>query len=241
MVGAVIGWVFLCLLAVLLVLLILPVTLGIEMEEGRILVWGRILFVKIKLFPMKERKPKAAKPKTKKKKAEEKEEKTEAPPKKNTLESRINLVKRIGKSASVAMKHVLKHIRIKDVSLVLPVYAGDASATAVRCGQVQAMIGGTHAVLDNLLHVSYKQLIIVPDFAGQWGSRTSFSCKIVASPVIMLAATIMGLWQFLFYKKTSYTKAEYIEAQRKKRSEEKDPLAATENNSQKENADKKAK
>lgn len=226
MIGAIIGWFFLGLLCLLVVLLVVPAGVGIRLEEGTWTIWVQVLFVKYQLLPAKPKKEKKAKKSKKEKKKEkpveeqETEEKEEKEEKKKTLEQQLVLVRRVAKSASATLKRILKGLRIKNVTLFLPVYGQDAAATAIRCGEIQALIGSTHAVLTNLLHISYSEMVILPDFSGQWESRLHFSCKIVASPVIILAAGIVGLWQFVFFKKTSYTRKEYYEYQKQKRAQQ---------------------
>lgn len=214
MVWSIIGWALLGLLGLLLLALVLPTVLYVDARNGAFTLKVRILFVKLTLFPFKEKKSKPKKEKKQDvKKEEDEEEKKEEKPKKTPSEI-ITLVKRIVSSAGVFLRRFLRHIRIKDLELVLPVSSEDASDVAINCGRIQMLIGATHAVLEERMHVTYKRLVVLPDYANQFHGSLIFSCKVAASPVIMLAAAIAAGIRFLRYKPVSYTKADYVRAQR---------------------------
>lgn len=212
MVWSVIGWILLGLLGLLVLLVVLPTVVYVSYRGGTFTLKLRVLFVKLTLFTTvptrkRKRKPKKEKP--------SKPQKTEAPKKekpKKTIEEMLVLVKRIASSAGVFMRVFLRFLRIRDVELVLPVSAGEAADTALRCGRVQMLIGTTRAVLEERVHIRYTRLVVLPDFAGQYGQSSLFSCKIAASPVIMLAAAIGAGIHFLRYKEVSYSRADYLRA-----------------------------
>ena len=212
MVGRVIGYFFLALLAFFILFLLVPVTIYVEYANGAVALKVRILFVKIGLLPAKPR----AKPK-KEKKPKSNTNRKQKPKKekpKKSFEEILQFIKRIASAATRATKVIFRFLYIRDVQLVLPVSGADAAAAAIACGRMQALVGGTRAVLSNVTNLHCKRLLIVPDFAGQYAKRLSFSCKIVASPVIMVAAGIVGIKRFLLYKPVAYSKAEYVRAQR---------------------------
>lgn len=229
MVGSIIGWFFACLGILLLLVLVLPTVVGMDYTGGVFTLWVRVLFVKLTLFPAKPKKradeaagTKEDKPKKeggrhlfrKKKKTvtgpdgEEIEVKTE---KKRSLEDILNLIKRIAAAAGTGMKWALRGICIRNVDLVFPVHGGDAAQVAIQTGRLQALVGGTRAVLDNLFKISYRRLVLIPDFTGQMAQNLHFSCKIAVVPVIMLVAGVVGLLRFAFWKKRNYTVQEYIQ------------------------------
>ncbi len=202
MVLAVIGWFFLGLLALLVLFLACPVVAWVQLLPGGLRVRVRILGVPVTLLPAKTkkpgRKPKAPKPpkaKKPKKKPDDAEEEDEKPQK--TLGQRVRLIKRLIRAGKAAMKVFFWHFRVYQVRLALPVDAGDAAATALRCGQLQAAVGGLRAFLDGRLHIKYRQLEIIPDFNSQFAHRLYFSCKAAVSPGIMLVMGAVFLVQYL--------------------------------------------
>lgn len=195
MIGSILLWILLGLLALLVLVLVLPAMLVVRYAEGELTVKLQVLFVRLTVFPMKERPAKPKKEKRRKKHTEEKEE--EKTRKKRSVSDWIELIKRIAASAGAGLRFLLRRLRIRDVQLVLPVYGGDASETALSAGRVQALIGSTRAVLENLLNIRFTRLVVIPDFLDAYGERLTFSCKVLAAPVIMLAAGIVALRRFL--------------------------------------------
>ncbi len=198
MVGTVVGWIFAALGVLVLVLLFAPVVVGVSYREETFSLWVRVLFVRVRIYPAREKKPKAERRKAKKKEKKGKEKK---PRPKRTLRQWLYLIKRIASSAGSAMGIAGKGLWIYDVDFSIAVHAGDAGDTAVRVGQLQAAVGGVRALLENWFRVRYKRLVVTPDFAGQMDHMPSFACKIAVCPVIMLIAGIVGLRAFRRYRK----------------------------------------
>lgn len=194
-------WVLLGLLGLLLLLLVIPASASVRFEEEEFYLSVRYLFLKFRIFPPKEKKQK-----NNDKDAEDKKEDEKQSPKKEkkkkTLPELLHFVNKIVSSASSGLQFLLKFLWIRRVELVVPVHAEDAGDTAVQFGQVQALIGGTRAVLDNIFNISYKMLQVYPDFSGQYAAGIYFSCKIVASPVIMLATAFVAFKRYLTYDRS---------------------------------------
>ena len=109
----------------------------------------------------------------------------------------MDLLEQILSAASAGLRFFLRRLRIRGVELVCPVQGGDAAQTALRWGQLQGVLGLLHAKLEEALNIRYKRLVLIPDFANQYdGSHVIFSCKIIASPLIMIIALIIGLKEF---------------------------------------------
>lgn len=195
MVLTVIGWVFLGLLCLFGLLLICPVILEFSYRDGEMRLAVRVLFLlRLTLLPAKPAKPRKEKPKKEPKEEKPKEEK---PKKERSFSDILALVREGAHAATRAMRIVLKGLWFYGIDVFVPVSADDAAATALRAGQVQAAIGTTRAVLENLLHLRYRRLAVYPDFAGQYKERFTFACKIATFPVIMVAAGLVGLFSFL--------------------------------------------
>lgn len=226
MVWAIIGWFFLGLLALLVLLLLLPVTLHVCYTEGKLVLAVRVLFVKLRVLQLPTPEPSAAQKqkkdikkkkrqqrteakKHKKHKKQKQQEKTqgeepEEAKQKRTPAELLRLVKRIAAGAGGALRILFKFMHFKDVALVIPVHAEeDAAKTAKQYGQMQMLVGTVRAALANVVRISYIKLLVIADFAGQHQDALSFSCKIVASPVIILLAGAVGLKRFLFYNRAA--------------------------------------
>lgn len=211
----ILGWVLLGLLALLVLLLVCPVTIRLRLDKAsQLQVWVRVLFVRLRVFPLKPRKPKAEKPK--KAKAKKQEDEAEAPADKKKKKQRspaetVALIKRLAKAGLAALGAFMRHLKVRGVELVLPVHAEEASDTAVRCGQLQTAVGAARAVLDGRLNIRYKQLQLVPDFTGNYGHLLLFACKLRFQPGILF---VMG-WHFLkswLATRRPYSKAAYKRA-----------------------------
>lgn len=209
MVGSILLYILYTLLALLVLALILPAVLYVAYENGEFSLKVRVLFVKLTVLPpkpaKKEKKPKKEKPKEPTAPEEGKE--PEKKKKKRSIESWIRLIKRIASAATRGLAFLLRNIYIRDISLVLPVYAADAADTALNVGKIQMLVGATRAVLQNLLHTHYKRLVIMADYTGQLQQAVSFSCKILVSPVIIVAMAIVALKRFLLYGRRRRRKA----------------------------------
>ncbi|MGD9559086.1 MAG: DUF2953 domain-containing protein [Oscillospiraceae bacterium] len=199
MVGAIIGWFFLGLLLLFVLLFVLPVTVSVRFGGGDFVVKLRVFFVWITVFPMRPRKPKKAAKKPKKQKAEddEDEENTGKEKKKRTLSQTVALVKRLVNAGLAALKAFFRHLRIRQVQIVLPVHAEDAGDTAIRCGQMQMAIGAARGVLNNWLNLRFKRIEIIPDFAGQRKDELFLAGKLVFSPGIIFVMGFVFLKSFL--------------------------------------------
>ncbi len=208
MIWSVIGWFFLGLFALVVLLFVLPLTFYVHFSGGQFSLRVRVLFVRLNIFPRKPSEPKPKKPKKKKppKKDDKPKEKQDEQKPKDGMSSKVQRIKRIANAGICALKVFIRHLRIKDVRLVLPIHAADAADTAQRCGQVQGIIGGARAFLDSRLKVRYKQLEVLPDFVGQAKDELHFSCKISFCPGIIFPMA------FAFFRKYRQGKRRYSKA-----------------------------
>lgn len=206
MVASIIGWIFAGIGILILLFLLCPVIVGISYRDETFGLTVRLLgFIKLTLYPQdeeKQAKKDARQEKKRRKKQKKQDEEAEKKPKrKRTLRQWLYLIKRIAHSAGAAKGLILRALRVYDLEFVLAVHEEEASDTAIRFGQLQAAVGGVRAILENLIKIRYKTLVIIPDFAGQYATSPTFSCKVAACPVIMLIAGIVGLRAFLRFRK----------------------------------------
>lgn len=216
MVWSVIGWFFAGLFILLLLLLFLPLSIAVRYGavEG-FTAHVHLFFIPLRVFPLPAflTRPKKEKPqKAKAEKKPSKKKKKEKPP--QTTSQKINFVKRLGASGQAAMKVFFRHLRIRNVRLVLPVCAEDAAETAKTCGTIQASIGAFRGVTENFLRIQYKQLELIPDFAGQQGDKLFFTCKLVFNPCIIFPMAFAFFKRYL--QKRPYSRAVYKQALKEK-------------------------
>lgn len=213
MVWTVIGWVLLGLLALLVLALVLPTVITVRWDRDGLRVWARVLFVRVQVFPFKERKAKPAREKKPKKQKEEGDEKEEKPPK--SFGERVAFIRRLARAGMAAVRVFVRHMRINAVQVVAPLHMEDASDTALMVGRAQGAVGGLRAVLDGRLKVRFKRIQIIPDFAGQLQDEWLFACKVAFNPVIMFKAAFVFFR--LFLRKRPYSRAVYKRALAQKR------------------------
>lgn len=188
----IIGTVLLCLLglfvALLLLLLFLPVWVMVGLRYDQLTIRVRVLFLTFTVFPMKEKPQKEKKPAPKK---EPQKEEPRSPGKRFEL-SFSKLVQLVGDAAGI-FKMMLGALKVRDISITLPLNGRDAADTALFYGKFSAWFYSGIAVLQNAIDLQFDSIDLIPDFAGENKYRRSFYCKIGATPFIMLVIAIKAL------------------------------------------------
>lgn len=186
-------WTLLGLLALLAVLLIVPVVVAVEYKQGDFTARLKVLGVfSFRLYPMKE------KPEKKKKQPPPQPEKAvQEPPKKPEPKFRLTFEKVEGilSTAGAFMRRVFRALHFTGIIFILPIHREDAAQTAVAYGRAQAWVGGAVAALQNFLNLRFKQVRVLADFTGEITAGPYFSCKVGASPIIMIIAALYALVQ----------------------------------------------
>ncbi len=181
-------WVFLALLGILLLLLLMPVCVSVEYDYTKLTVLLRVLGFKFTLYPAKEKAEKAPKP------AEETPEtppqSDEKPKQKPTLPT-LEQISGLVSTANGAIRLLLKGVFFRKIRIVYPYHQEDPADTAIGYGKLQAYLGGAIATLRNFLHLSFKELSIIPDFANEHKYHRYFYCNIWSSPLIIV---IVGIY-----------------------------------------------
>lgn len=196
---AVIGWILLAVLLLLLWIIIVPRSVYVQYTNaGGAAVKVRVLFFKIKVYPLhfgkkteKSDKPQKKKSKTPKK---EKAEDTDGGKKPSAAQKfmqdmpkGMELVKELLSTVKGVMKILLNGIKIKDVSFTLPISAEDAHETQKQYALITNSFYTFSIFLQKYVKIFYKNPVFVADFANLYGDSTYFYCKIQASPSIILA------------------------------------------------------
>lgn len=217
---AILGYILVGLLGILLFLLLVPASVSLAYRKHQFTLAVRLAGIKVWGLPAKKKKArKPKKPKKQKTKEASKDQKKEAKTEEKSARPKtpteiLELVRRIAVSASAGMRILAKGLWIRGLEIVIPIGGDDAAEIAITRGRLQGVFATTYAALENIVKIQYKRIDLIPDFADQHTDELAFSCKIVSNLFIMLVAAIVGFVTFLRYKKTSYTVAEYVEAQK---------------------------
>lgn len=207
---AAVGWALLALLAVLLLLLLTPVRVEAELKYDKPFVRVKVLCFSFRLWPLKEKKEKpapqhlagqepagqepAAPPQKADGPAEKESREAPKPPAGKAKPKKKGLglaeLTELVSTAGWLMKIVFKVIKFRDIKVVLPIHREDAAETAIAFGRTQAYLGTALGALQNFLDLQFKQVELIPDFTGSYKYRRYLSCKIVATPFIMVTAAV---------------------------------------------------
>ena len=187
--------VLLALLALVLVaaalVLFLPAWVTVELRHGRLTVRLRVLFLRFDLFPGKEKKqPDAG------------QEQQDQPPAEGKKEGRspsrrfkqtVTRLLTLARDAAGILRMALSALRVRKIRLVLPLQGADAADTALFYGRFCGWFYGAIATAQNFVDMEFEQIELIPDFAGENKYRTSFYCKIGATPFIILIVALKAL------------------------------------------------
>lgn len=154
--------IILSILAVIAFLLFLNVNIYIDYRDDKLAVWLRYFFIKINLYPTKEKKkPEKSKKKTDKKADKAKQKKTDTDEKKEGVFSSIS--KEDGLSGVIEVlsqildliksfsSSTLNHLRIKKLSLNIVAGGEDAAQTALNFGYVCSTVYPLLGALSGLI------------------------------------------------------------------------------------------
>lgn len=197
-----VGWIVLgCILLFFVFLLSLKATITIGYSD-EITLTVRVLFLKIKILPKKEkkhgphsmsakkaqkiRKKLAKKEKVKReKKAQKALQKKQAPPKtKKSVAEILDLIAMVRKLVAAVVKRFFKRLRIDVARLKIKIATGDAASTAVAYGAVTQAINVLFPLLEPIKNFGLPEtteLEIQPDFlsdASEMDILISFSLRV---------------------------------------------------------------
>lgn len=203
-------WVLAALLALVVFALFVPVTAELEYAGGRFWVWVRVLAVRVRVYPPKEKQPAKA---SKRERRAHNEESPSAPgvdspppqagagggPSAQAAKPRRKLelgrLLEIASTAGGAARRILAGLRVRHIRVYWPVQGRDAADTAILYGRVCGGISGALGVLNNLLRLEFDELRPEADFTGEHQGQEHFSCKITGQLFIMVSAALYALWR----------------------------------------------
>lgn len=189
-------WVFLVLLAVILLGLFLPAGVCLEYKEGQLYVKCRLFgFIVIPVYPFKQEQKEKAQSFLRGKKSKTQKTQTAKPVQKEKLKLSFDDVKVLLSSACEFMKRILRALHFSKIILIVPVHAEDAAKTALQCAEIQGAIGAASAFLNNFLDLKFECVHILPDFTGEIKAGPYFSCNVSALPIIMIISAVYALFR----------------------------------------------
>lgn len=162
MVGKIILWVLLGLLALLVAALLVPVKVRGSYENGNPSLHVRYGPVKIQLFPQKEKPEEGEKKPPKKKKT--KPEKPKKPKAKINMEQILYALEKLPPILGRALKRTGRCIHIRPLKLYVLVAGADPAATAMLYGRMEAALAAGFPILERVLRLKDADVRLYVDF-----------------------------------------------------------------------------
>lgn len=202
-------YILLGILAFLLILLLIPVQVGVGYQND-LIAWVRYGFIKIRLYPIKE-KPTAKKPSGAKKQATKKSEpkKKKASTsdklseiaenmKRDSLSETLEEVQQLIQLVKRTTQKLLRALTIDRLYLSLIVATGEADTTAIRYGQACAAISPAATMLHETMRVKKQHVEVTPGFGINQSRVTADICMhVIPLRIAMIAlAALMGFIQW---------------------------------------------
>lgn len=195
----IIGFTLLGLLGLIVLLLFVPVGADVNYADKTLGVDVRVLFLRFRVLPAKQKKSKKQK--------ETPEQKKEAEPEKekkkftlDTLKQITDLVAPAGKAAG----YVLKKIKIKRVRVYIDVARAELADTGILAGELWAGIGFLFETLKNIFTVKVDEFFIKPDFDSEESHfDASASAAVRTLPIFAVIAAFIFLINWLRNKRNT--------------------------------------
>lgn len=162
MVGKIILWVLLGLLALLAAALLIPVKIRGSYEDGNPFLYVRYGPVKLQLFPPKEKPEEGEKKPPKKKKP--KPEKPKKPKAKINMEQILYALEKLPPILGRALKRTGRCIHIRPLKLYVLVAGVDPAATAMLYGRMEAALAAGFPILERVLRLKDADVRLYVDF-----------------------------------------------------------------------------
>jgi hypothetical protein len=196
----ILGWMLLAAAVLILIALFVPASVWLDYTGGELRIWAGMLFVRVPVYPGKEKTPEQQ-ARQERKKAEKQAKKQEKKARKHgagrrghvageTLRLSLDQICAAAGGAGRFARAALGAMRVRHIRIVLPVTGDDAADTAVRFGKTNAWLHTCLALLNRVLWLDFTECRVEPDFTGKQAESEHFSCQISAQLFIMVAAAI---------------------------------------------------
>jgi len=164
MVGKIILWILLGLLALLVIALLIPVRVRFKYGEEGLFLAVRYGPVKIQLLPVGEKKEKKEKPPKKEKPKKEKAQKPKKPKAKINREQILYAIEKLPPILGRALKRTGKSIHIDPLKLYILAAGPDPADTAQLYGRLEAALYAGFPVLEKTLRIKNSDVRLYVDF-----------------------------------------------------------------------------
>ncbi len=165
MVGKIILWVLLGLLALLAAALLIPVKIRGSYKDGAPFLYIRYGPVKLQLFPPKEKaEGEKEKPPKKKKPKVEKPPKPKKPKAKINMDQILYALEKLPPILGRALKRTGRCIHIRPLKLYVLVAGSDPAATAILYGKMEAALSAGFPILEEALRLKDADVRLYVDF-----------------------------------------------------------------------------
>lgn len=187
----------------LALLLSVRITLNIVYRD-KLSVYLRFLFIKVRIYPQKEKK---FNPKKQEKKLKKKESKSKPVLKDNSKDQNSELsltdnIKLITEILSVFFKALPRHLHVKLAKLHIKVATGDAAQTAILYGAVSGAVACLVELLDsitNLNRLKRSSISIIPDYLSE-KSDVDVNISLSISSFGAISTLGKSIWKFITLK-----------------------------------------
>ena len=208
-------------LLLLILILCSPVVLSVRLGDENI-IFVRYLFVKIPIFPKKEKSAaqlekaaakKEAKKLAKQKKKEEEQSKTEEEKEAEKKKARMSvseILELVGQLAEAAKPffHMFRHIYLVNLDLRVEVSGEDAASIAINTGRIEAAVGYFIAMFRSARQLKkLRHAVIRPNFLKE---KTEYRVRfcIMIRPGTVIWAVLAAAFRFLYIKVRDMLKEE---------------------------------
>lgn len=101
-------------------------------------------------------------------------------------------VKMLLASATPPLKRLLRHLRIRDFTIIWNVFSDDAARVGMYSGLAWSVIGDIMRVLNALFqkYMSYGEVTVQPCFNREDAREERFGCEVLARPIIIILIAI---------------------------------------------------
>lgn len=208
-------YILLAILGLILLLLLIPVQVGLQYQQD-LMVWVRYGFVKIRLYPPKNKKKKrvanspaktlskSKAPPKKKSSTSDKLSEIAENIKRDSLSETLEEVQALLELVKRTTKHLLRALTIDRLYLALTVATGEADTTAVRYGQACAVIAPAATFLNETMRVKKQRVEVTPGF-GMNDSRVTADIRVHAVPLRIAVVALGALMGFIQWTNQAVT------------------------------------
>lgn len=197
----IIGWTLLALLALILLVLCVRVRIRVEYSDENTSVLLKWLFLKIPLYPGKEKAPKEETPKEEPEEEPKPEEKKEEKPKKEGdsflktlydaegVDGLIQILKKVLSYTKLFFSNLLHGVVIDELFLDVCCTRSDAASTAIYYGETCAVLFPLLGSLASRCRLKKYDVNVYPDFIARF-SAVSFIVSLHLTPMYLIGITV---------------------------------------------------